>query len=471
MSNLTATTPANSGGSDQPANLTRTLLTIFLSALIIRAAYSVCIYAYMGNAGILGVNSIDYVHRGRILATAFENGTLRGWDWLGPNPIMMPLYSWLLAVNVLIAGQFAPLLYVLMQAAIDSATCLLIYGMARTIDRRIAIPAAIAAIVNPTQIVIAGQVYPDTPFVFFIALLLFGALHWLRAPSWRAALMIAAGLALSSWFRILVTPYAFALAAFLLLIVVVTGRYRPVHFAQLAAVIGIFLLSLAPILLRNHAVYKSWALTPQIGMHLARWVVPLIWEANGKMRWKSGYQEMERRAAKLPHPSNETPFQQSNRYVAVSIEALRQLSVFELAKGWLYGTALNLGAPGVILSPPIMALPRTGFYATKGHSTLEKMDNFIFHSDNSRYAVALLLGVAGIILIRIVQLFGLINLLLWRHLAPTALLITWCLYILAVNGPVASPKYRLPIEPAFAVLTGAGWNLLRRRMSRAASED
>ena len=35
----------------------------------------------------------------------------------------------------------------------------------------------------------------------------------------------------------------------------------------------------------------------------------------------------------------------------------------------------------------------------------------------------------------------------------------------AVNGPVASPKYRLPMEPALAVLTGAGWLALSRRRS------
>ena len=36
----------------------------------------------------------------------------------------------------------------------------------------------------------------------------------------------------------------------------------------------------------------------------------------------------------------------------------------------------------------------------------------------------------------------------------------WILFILAANGPVASPKYRLPIEPVLMVLAGAGFHRL-----------
>ena len=39
----------------------------------------------------------------------------------------------------------------------------------------------------------------------------------------------------------------------------------------------------------------------------------------------------------------------------------------------------------------------------------------------------------------------------------------WTGYVLAVTGPIASLKYRLPIEPVLAVLTGAGFCLLRDR--------
>jgi hypothetical protein len=37
----------------------------------------------------------------------------------------------------------------------------------------------------------------------------------------------------------------------------------------------------------------------------------------------------------------------------------------------------------------------------------------------------------------------------------------WCAFVLAVNGPVASPKYRLPMEPVLMVLAGAGLYAIR----------
>jgi 4-amino-4-deoxy-L-arabinose transferase-like glycosyltransferase len=100
----------------------------------------------------------------------------------------------------------------------------------------------------------------------------------------------------------------------------------------------------------------------------------------------------------------------------------------------------------------------------------ERIFNFMFRSDNKLYAWVLSAGICGTVLVRIIQILGLVALLRTRQNAVTLLLLTgWCVYILLVNGPVASPKYRLPMEPALAVMTGAGWVLLRRRLQNPAS--
>ena len=91
-----------------------------------------------------------------------------------------------------------------------------------------------------------------------------------------------------------------------------------------------------------------------------------------------------------------------------------------------------------------------------------KIFNFLFHSDNSLYAWILLTGICGVAAIRIIQLVGAF-VLLRINLAGLLLISGWMAFVLLVNGPVASPKYRLPMEPAFAVLTGAGWVRLRER--------
>ncbi len=443
-----------------------TLLKIFIAALAIRWTYSVSMFLAMGDGGLMGVDSSNYIGAGNVIAASIKTGSLQGWGWFGPNPFMMPLYAWFVGFGALIADGYAALLDVLIQGLFDAGTCLLIYGMARAIEPRYALGAAVATAINPTQIVIAGMVYPDSMFVFFVALSLFGALRWLQLLSWTSTFVVIAGLVGAAWSRILVAPFAIMLPFGLATAVIIIGRFQRRQLMQLASALVIFLLSLAPISVRNKVDYGSWALTPQTGMHLARWIVPLIWEARDGTPWAKGYAEMERRAAALPRPPDENAFQQSRRYTKVSLDALRHVGALAIMKAWTIGAALNLGTPAIILSPPVAQLPRTGFYATPGKTIFEKVANFLFHSDNALYAWILLVGVAGLQIVRLLQLAGFSAMVIQQHLIPVALLGLWCLFVLAVNGPVASPKYRLPMEPALMVVTGAGWSLLRRTKPR-----
>ena len=97
----------------------------------------------------------------------------------------------------------------------------------------------------------------------------------------------------------------------------------------------------------------------------------------------------------------------------------------------------------------------------------EKIFNFVFRSDNARYAQLLLIGLAGVFLVRLIQLAGVIVALQTRNFAALFFCAAWIAYVLLINGPVASPKYRLPLEPLFDVLTGAGIAAIigRKRLS------
>jgi hypothetical protein len=442
--------------------MAKTALKVFFAALIIRWTYSVVIFLTMGNSGLMGVDSSGYVSAGSTFAASLRAGSLHGWQWLGPNPYMMPFHTWLVGIAALAAGQYAALCDVLAQGALDAGTCFLIYAMAKSIDPRYATAAAIAAAINPTQIVISGIVYPDTAFLFFAALFLFGALRWLQSPSWPYTVLIALGLSCAALIRILVVPFAFVLVIFLAVAISITGRFHQRQILQLGTMLLIFVLSVAPISIRNATVYGTWALTPQTGMHLARWIVPLTWEVRDGTPWARGYAEMERRAAELPHSTGENVFQLSQRYTEVALDELRRIGPSAIVKAWLIGAALNLGTPAIILAPPVAQLPRTGFYATQGKSILAKIGNFLFRSDNIIYGWILLTGTTGVLFVRILQFAGFATMLRHRHWMTTGLLTVWCLFILTVNGPVASPKYRLPMEPALMVTIGAGWVLLRR---------
>jgi hypothetical protein len=158
---------------------------------------------------------------------------------------------------------------------------------------------------------------------------------------------------------------------------------------------------------------------------------------------------------------------ESQRYAEFGSEKLFELGPVTVAKAWLVGAMINLASPAIVLSPPVSQLPRTGFYDTAGTGTAEKIINFLFRSDNALYSWITLAGIAGVVAIRVLQLIGLFA-LPWRRDIVAALLLLglWMGFVLAINGPIASPKYRLPLEPIFALMSGAGYCAARDRLRR-----
>lgn len=439
------------------------LPALLLAALALRWGYALILYLTMGDEGLTGLDSLDYLRFARTFAADAANGNISGWQWLGVNLHMMPFFTWLLAACFAIAGAFGPLLYVLLQGAADTWTCFLVHRIAASFDNRFAIPAAIAAAINPTQIVMAGLVYSDTPFTACTAFSVLASLQWLQMPSTKNTILIGIGLGAAALFRVLIVPWGFVSIAFLALVVLTRGQFRPRHAAQLAGAAIILALCIAPIVLRNHVQYGALSLTPQGGMHLTRWIVPLVKEAKDGTPWDKTYALMEKRTEERFGPLTKNPFENSRRYVEIGNEAMRELGLLPAVKAWIYGAAINLAAPGLLLSPPVAQLPRTGFFSTPGGSMAEKIVNFVFRPGNALYAQLLLAGLAGVVLIRLIQFAGIAAFYRTGHVAAVIFCAAWIAYVLVINGPVASPKYRLPIEPVLDVLTGAGIALIARR--------
>jgi len=441
------------------------IVQIFLAAIMVRIAYDIAIFIALSDKGFLSVDSLDYLRHARVLVDGAAGGQLHGWDWFGPEPNTMPLFAWTSALTAAISQPYSTLSLILFQSVLDSATCVFIYAIALRIDERIALPAAIAAIVNPTQIVMAGLYYPDTQFAFFISIFLFGTVRWLAMPSLISFLIIAGGLAGAEMTRILSAPFGFALFAFLLLISILKRQFcRPIA-AQFFLGAIIIIAPLVTISARNYAKYDSWMLTPQTGIHLAGWVVPLVREAKDGTPWRTTFEAMQRRAHAQFKPMSNNPFEKSRQYTQIATDKLSALGPAAIIKAWAFGAMINLGSPAIILSPPIALLPRTGFYETPGKSMANKMWNFLFHSSNNLYALFLLAGVCGLVIVRFIQACGATAMAISAS-NQVALLVFggWIAYILLANGPVASPKYRLPIEPVLCVMTGAGWVRLRNRI-------
>lgn len=433
------------------------LLKIFTVALAIRWAYAILLFATLGDAGLQTVDSTTYIGDAHRFAQAIEAGAVHGTGWLGPGIFTMPLFAWLTALHALLFGKWASLAYVLSQGALDAGTCLLTYGIAQTFNQRIAAPAGIAAAINPTQIVLSGLILTDTPFVFCVAAFLFAAARWLQTPGWAVATLAGLAIGAASMIRAVVVPWTAFLLLFLILASLIANRFTTKIVAQCIAVGAIVGLAVSPVLWRNVSQYGAWSLTSQGGIHLAYWIVPLVQEARNGTPWPVGYEQIRKEMEERHPVESNNPFEQSRRHETLAREKLAELGPAAILKAWIFGATINLASPAVTLSPVISSLPRTGFYATPGTSMPDKVFNFLFRSDNAIYAWTILLGIVGLAVMRLIQLLGLSALIVERkNWTVLLLLLFWIAFILAVSGPVASPKYRLPIEPVLMVLVGAG---------------
>jgi 4-amino-4-deoxy-L-arabinose transferase-like glycosyltransferase len=453
----TTSSASNVANGAQAAPRASLLTKIFLAALALRWIYALAIYAYMGDAGLKGVDSIGFERFAVELAGALKSGVLTLNEALGTNPYTMPVFHWLAGLPYLICGNdHGALAYVLLQGVFDAATCVIVYAIALRIVPRIALAAAIFAIINPTQIVMSGLFYADTPFTTFVALAFLGALMWADAPTLRNSALLGASLGLAALIRAIIVPWAF-FALVLLAIYGLARRYGVKPIASLALALVLFSGCVGAILFKNYRLYGTAGLTPQAGIHLALWVVPLAKEMQDRTPYAVTFDAMEKKTLERfgPHPANY--YEQSRQYSEIAREALKDIPFSALAKSWLSGMAINLASPAVLLLPPVSQIPRTGFVDTPGHSFGEKVLNYTFRSSNAIYSWLLVTGAAGLAIMRAIQLIGFASLARRAALWPALfLMLSWVGYILLVNGPIASPKYRLPLEPLFNVVSGAG---------------
>ena len=458
---------------------TRTVWIIFAAAVMVRLAYTLGLYVALGSEAFLAEDSGLYLALGRDFLA--EGDFVRFLDEERGYQVeteRMPLYIIWLAIHQWLSGSMTPLFPTLTQGALDAVSCVLIARAAALLDSRLMLPAGLIASLNPTQFVISATILTDSLFFFFVCLMLLAAIRWLREPSWRWALLLGLALGLGVSTRVMLLPAVAALVIVLPLALIWLRRFRVAALAHVAAFVIICAALQAPIIARNVSIYGSAQLTSQAGAHTLLWLAPAVLEAVDGTPHVEGARIMQARYEKeIGGPQSDNPFVRSAQMSRAAWLAIGDLGTGAIIKAWVTGAAITLFSPAVILSPPVSNLPRTGFFDMPGNNKWQKILTFLFDNDNPTYGWVLLLGFLILAMMRAAQLGGFVQGILTRTsrevLVLLALLSLWMLYILLVNGPIASPKYRLPIEPftvilgAFALLRTKDWFARRAAQRRA----
>jgi hypothetical protein len=387
------------------------------------------------------------------------------WPTLSTMTDRMPLYPLLLAAIQHAFGD-APRAEALIQAAMDAATCALIAALGALISLRVGLIAGTLAALSPTLIVFSTQILTDSLFLFFFTLMLVAGARFLLRPS--AGLAICAGL--GGGLALVTRPVVAALlaAATPLLFAIALVQRRSGGLALTAAMLFAVAAAapIAPVLLRNLAHFHSFALTSQTGDHLALWIVPLVRQRADGTPYQATVDRMEERyRQRIAQDATEAtnPFGRAAIETELAREEMMRLPLAAYAKAWLEGMVVNLAAPALLADPRVRALPKPSFYNTAGTTLWQRASAYLFEGPGA-YQILLLLGLLTMLPFLALEAVGFV--MLARSKPWAAVLAGGVLaYFLLLNGPVAAPKYRLPMEPVLIVLAAIPLAWLTERRS------
>jgi 4-amino-4-deoxy-L-arabinose transferase-like glycosyltransferase len=446
----------------------RTALLILLAALFVRFAYLALVYH--GGDSLRSLDSPIYEE--------YAQNLLEGCGGAACDPAYLaarvPGYPLFLAAIRTVAGP-NPFWPVVAQMLIDAGTCLLVAWLAALFDRRLALSAGLLAAANLNMIASAGQVLTDTLFLFPFTASLVATVLYLEAPSTPRA--FAAGLLLGLALFVRSTVMFFP-PLMLAALAIAAWRHRlpPARAVAHLAVAAIgALLCVAPVLARNVATHGRFALVSQGGIHAIGWVVPAAREFVLGIPFEEGQRQMRAElsaqlaADHLPRLPDD-PFAASDEMEKAASKALKQLGVMGLAKAWLGGAMINLGAPALVSVPPVAALERPHFYATPGTGAVDKVWAFGRRAAGSLFFWLMVPALMWMAVSRALELgaLGVIGRGGGLPLGPSLYLLAVALYFVAVTGPVTGVKYRLPLEPMLVLLLAeSGARLCAWRASRA----
>ncbi len=438
---------------------TRHLLWIALFAVALRLAYQAAML-HFGGSFDNGSDSGKYLS----MAREFFAG---GWaSHSGDQLERMPMYPAFIAGVFHLFGIENLRAVVTIQSFIDALSVIGIGVAARSMSERFAVSSALAAAVIPNFIVHASYLLTETVFTVFFVWGLCALMWALRRNT--VPLLIAGGalfgLALLTrpvmvYYLVFLTP-ALAVALYL------PCSISALRCLGLAVIPAVIILAFAgPRAVDHYRYYGYLSLSAQEGTHLLNWFYGCLASATPCAERARVAEEMrpvaEQRIVALGK-DRDNPFAISA--VEKRLAAERILSMPPA----LIATSMSAGMFRVLM--------QTGFYesfaqfrrepaflsAMPGNATGERLNNFIAANKTNVFMMLWVLAQGALLLSRLVQLAGLFHgLRSPAYRGATLLLLATITYFLILTGPIASPKYRVPIEPPLLILFGMGWVWLR----------
>ena len=358
----------------------------------------------------------------------------------------------------------------LAQAVLDSLTCVLIAVIGAQFSRSLALVSGFLAVFWVNLIIHSAMILSDSLFMFLIVVMLLGATRFLRYGKIGALALAGMSLGLAIATRNVAQLLPFLMLPAAPIVPLYHQRGVRVAAASVALFLFLSLLPVSPLVYRNYTEFGTLALTSQAGTHLAGWVVPLVRRAaDGTPRGKGAFELVttiqQRLVSENLVSADASEFERSAAFQRLALKELAEYPVSSVVKAWFTGGVINLAAPAISVDHRIRHLPHASFDSTEGNGLAAQISNMLSKS-STIYIVAMVGGLLFALIFSGVQFYGFLCL---ARLSPWAALFSClCLcYFLIINGPVGSPKYRLPFEPVLILFSALAFLDLFYRLRRS----
>ena len=333
---------------------------------------------------------------------------------------------------------------------IDAGTCTLIAALGALISPLVGLIAGILAALSVTLIVFSSQVLTETVFLFFFTLMLLAGARFLLRPRMVSPFSPASP---AGWRLLPGRPSACCWRAVPLVFIIAMVQRRGSPGARGRDAVR----ARGGGADRAGDAAQRRPLRKRQPDHAGR-ASPRVLDrpfGDPARRWHSlpGQRGSDRGAlsAASRRTWSEKPnqsFSASCSKAEVAREEMARLPLAAYVRAWLEGMVVNLGAPALLVDPRVRALPKPSFTTRRDHLVGEGTGLRLRRP-------RALSGPAGAGLIVTVPFLALeaAGFIMLAGRSPGPRLAGGVLaYFLMLNGPVATPKYRVPMEPVLIVL-------------------
>jgi len=447
--------------------LLRVCLIIFLTAIAVRFSY---VFFFVRPEYLLLEDQGQYIK----LALDFSNT-----GFLGITPERVPGYPSFLSLLYSIFGEKQQYI-IIIQAIIDSVSCVFIGLLAQLIFSRGLLISGIISALNLNMVILSATILTDTLFLFIFIIFLLSLVNYLQKETWTWLFLSILLISVAT----LVRPVSYYLLPVLLVVLVIWRLLKRDNFVKISMVVILCVSIVASILggvqHRNYTKYNAVALASDTGTHLLGWVVPATYQYSGMGTYQEGqllarekFNLAQKRDDLSSLPSN--PFDASVYQSNIGKEILLEFGFFRILKAWTVGSIINLLAPSAAYAPIVRNMEHhPSFYKTQGKNGIDKLYNYVNDSNGFLYLLILTIGTLTSILFTFLAIYGLVKMILSSYrkeknsIPPKIITIFLVLvgYFLAITGPIIGVKYRLPIEPILTMfILSLSWFCVNCRSS------